>query len=62
MIVRKPWQQKRKYNKLENSQPQIESLDYTGNKIKIGEIKQNIIKELAEISNIYMKDRALLKK
>ena len=33
------------YNKLENSQPQIENLGNIENKIKINEKKQNIITE-----------------
>ena len=44
------------FNKLENSQPQIENLDYSENKIKIDKIKQNIIKELAKVINTNMKD------
>ena len=34
------------YNKLENSQPQIENPDYRENKIYIDEMKQDIIKEI----------------
>ena len=43
--------------KSENSQPQIENSDRE-NKIKINEIKQNIIK----VTNTDMKDRKLKKK
>ena len=50
------------YNKLENSQSQIETLDYTENKINIDEIRQNIIRENAWVTNTDMKDRASLKK
>ena len=46
----------------ENSQPQIENPDYSENKIKIDEMKQNLIRELAKVTNINMKDRGFLKK
>ena len=44
------------YNKFENNQPQIEKPDYTENKIKIDEMKQNMIRELAKLTNTDMKD------
>ena len=47
------------YNKLEYSQPQIENFDYTENKIKIDEMKQNISWKLDKVTNA-MKNRALL--
>ena len=35
------------YNKLVNCRPQIENKDWTENKIKINEMKQNIIWDVA---------------
>ena len=40
------------YNKLEKRKPQIENTDYTEDKIKINEMKQNIIKKLSKLTNI----------
>ena len=37
------------FNKLVNNQLQIENPDYTENKIKISEMKQNIIRGLAKV-------------
>ena len=49
-------------NKSENSQPRIENPDYTENKIKIDEMKENIIRERAKVTNTDMKRKAPLKK
>ena len=49
------------WNKLKNSQPQIENPDCTENKIKIDEMKQNLIRELAKTTNTDMKNWAPLK-
>ena len=43
-------------NKLENSPPQIENPVYTENKIRVDEMKRNIISELENVINIDMKD------
>ena len=40
----------------------MENLDFTENKIKIDEIKQNIIKEPSKRTNIDIKDREQLRK
>ena len=61
MIVRKPQHQKMN-NKFKNSQPQVENLDYTENKMKIDEMKQNITKKLIKLPNTVMKNKALIKK
>ena len=47
------------YNKLGNCQTQIENGGYTENKIKM---KQNIIRDLAKVTNTDMKYRAPKKK
>ena len=49
------------HSKLENNQLQIENPDDTENKIKIDKMKQNIIRELAKVTNTDMKDREPLK-
>ena len=49
------------FNKLENRQPQIENPDFTENKIKIDEMKLDIIREYAKVTNTDMKDREPLK-
>ena len=45
------------FNELEISQPRIENPNYTENKIKINEMKKDIIKEPANVTNTVMKDR-----
>ena len=50
------------YNNLEKSQPQIEKPDYIENKTKINKMKQNVIREVAKVTNTYMKDKVSLKK
>ena len=50
------------YNELEYCHPQIKTPDYTENKIKIDEMKQNIIRELTKVTSNDMKVRALVKK
>ena len=52
---------KNEYNKSENCQPQIENPNYIENKIKINEMKQNIIREIIKVTNTDMKDRESLK-
>ena len=49
---------KNEYNKFENSQLQTENSDYTESKIEINKMRQNIIRELAKVTNNDMKDRA----
>ena len=51
-------------SKFENSQSQIENPDFMENKIRIDEMKENIIRELAKLTNRDMKDsdRVSLKK
>ena len=50
------------YNKGENSQSQEENPNYTENEFKIDEMKQNIIRKLAKVTNTDLKDKSLLKK
>ena len=50
------------HRKLKNSQPQIENPDYTENKIKIDEMKQNIIRELVTVTNNIIKKTKYFKK
>ena len=47
--------------KLENSQPQVENAEYTGNKIKLDVMKQNLFRKLVNITYTDMKNRALKK-
>ena len=47
---------KNEYNKFENSPPQIENPNYTENKKNVSEMKQNIIRNLAKVTNMDMKD------
>ena len=51
-----------KSNKLKNSQPQVENKNYTENKIKIDEMKQNMISELPHICNTNTKNTTSEKK
>ena len=44
------------YSKLENSQLQIENLNYAENKMKIDEMNENINNELVKVTNNNMKD------
>ena len=50
------------YSKLKNSQPHAENHDNAENKIKIDEMRQNKIRELAIVTYTDMKVRASLKK
>ena len=47
-------------NKLLSSLHQIENAHYKENKIKIGEMKQNVIRELSKVIDTKMKDRVTL--
>ena len=49
-----------KFNKFKNNQPQIENPEYTENKIKIDEMKDNMIRVLAEINSTHIKDKVHL--
>ncbi len=53
--------EKKKNTKLENNQHQIENIHYTENEIKINEMKQNIIRERAKVTNNHTKDSILQK-
>ena len=49
-------------NKIENRLSQKENPHFTENKVKIEEMKQNIIKELTKLTNTDMKEGASFKK